>query len=454
MNIIIIGDGKMGYSLASALVDEGHNVTIIDMNDDVLEATRGTLDVECICGDGTNASTQLEAGVSGSDLVIATTIRDETNIICCLIAKKLGAKHTIVRIRKKELSDSIKLLRKELGISMIVNPDYAAATEISRILRMPSVVNVEVFAHGKVELVEIKLPEKCPLDGTVISELPGRFQLQLIICTVKRGENVYIPDGNFTLHSGDEISVTAAPSTFSRLFEVLGIGKQSVRSIIIASGGAASSYLVQQLEAAGSMSIKLIDSDRDRCAELSTLFPSALVLHGFATNSELLRRAGIELADAVVGLTSLDEDNVMVAMQALANHVPRVVTCINHASFGAVVDRAGIDCVVTPHRIETNNILRYIRAVSNSNDSGVDTLTRIADNRIEALEFHVGKNFGGCSVPLKTLRLKKNLLIACIIRTDGSLVFPCGSDVINEGDSVIVITGAGRFSDLVEILER
>ena len=450
MKIVIIGDGKMGFALSQKLSDEGHDIVIIDENPDMLRLSSNTQDVGCICGNGVNIDVQKEAGVPTADLMIAVTSRDEVNIICCLLAKKLGARHTIARVRDPEYIKSTMLMRDELGLSLSVNPEMAAAAEISRILRFPSAMKVDFFSKGKVEIVEFRVGSDSPLDGVALWELQNRFRVKVLVCAVQRGETVQIPDGSFVLHTDDLVSITAAPPDINQFFRNIGLLAQKTRTVMIVGGGKTSFYLCRLLGDMG-IRVKVVESNPQRCETLAEALPKAMIIQGDGSDQELLLEEGIEDVDALAALTGLDEENVVVSMYARSRGVGKVITKINHISFGEILGQAGIECVITPHLIAANYILRYVRAMQNAPGSRVEALTRIIGGRAEAVEFRANQDFAGSRIPLRELRLKKELLVACIIR-DNRVIFPSGDDSIQPGDGVIIVTTRTALEGLNEIL--
>lgn len=448
MKIIIVGDGKMGFYLSQRLSGEGHDIVIIDNDPAVLRLSSNTQDVACLCGSGIDSDVQKEAGVETADLLIAATSQDEVNIICCLIAKKLGARHTIARVRSPEYSKTLLFMREELGLSLSVNPEMAAAAEIARILRFPTAMKVEIFAKGKVELVELRVAEGSPLAGRALRDLTGA--MRVLVCAVQRDGRVIIPDGDFVLNENDQIGITGAPAEISQFFRNCGLLAQRTRDVLIVGGGKTSFYLTRILGEMG-MRVKILELDPARCEELSEALPRAMVICGDGSDREILQEEGIDDTDALVALTGLDEENVVISMYALSQKVGKVITKINHISFGEILEKAGIECVITPHIIAANYILRYVRAMQNSIGSRMDALSHIFNDQAEALEFHVDGKFEGANIPLRDLKLKKGLLIACLIR-ENRLVFPRGSDCIRPRDSVIVITTKTGLDGLDDIL--
>jgi len=451
MKIVIVGNGKIGFSLSHQLSKEGHDIVIIDSKNSALRHSMDTQDVFCIEGNGVSKSVQIEAGVPNADLLIAVTSFDEINIICCLIAKKLGAKHTIARVRDPEYVRDLNFIRDELGLSMSINPELAAAQEIARILRFPSAMKVDFFANNKVELIEYRIGEQCPLAGKALYTLPGTFHVKILICAVQRNNQVIIPDGNFVLEVGDRISITSSPKEITAFFHAIGMVKQKIKSVIIVGGGRISYYLALQLLEM-KMSVKILELNEERCQTLAELLPKAMVLHADGSDQEVLMEEGIADTDAVVALTGLDEENVVISMFAASENVSKVITKINHLTLGTFLERAGIDCAITPNIIAANRIVHYVRAMQNSLGSNVEAMTKVVDNKVEALEFRVREKFRGKNIPLKDISLKKGLLIASIIR-GGRLIFPGGNDSIQVRDNVIVVTTRDGLQDLNDILQ-
>lgn len=454
MKIVIVGDGKVGQALTGQLAEEGHDVVVIDSSPKALRTSVEIHDVMGVNGNGASYAVQKEAGVGEADLLIAATSGDELNLLCCMLAKKLGARHTIARVRNPDYADQLVLMKEELGLSMTVNPELAAAREIARMLRFPSALKLDSFARGQVELVEIKVKADSPLLGQALYALSSRLGIRILICAVRRGEEVYIPTGDFVLQEGDKITITASPSELDSLFRKLGIYRHKIHRVMVVGGGRIAYYLAKQLLRLG-MSVKIIEQDAARCEQLSEALPKAHIILGDGTERELLEEEGIADMDALVAVTGMDEENIIISMYAGTLGLAKVVTKINRMSFQEILDGAGIESVITPKGITVNQIIRYVRAMDNSKGSNVETLHRIVGGRVEALEFNVAKNCQGelTGIPLKDLRTRKDLLIACIIRGQ-QIIYPGGNDTIEERDNVIVVTTGHQLQDLSDILER
>lgn len=452
MKIVIVGDGKVGFALTAQLVQEGHDIVVIDNNKKVLQESAEQLDVMVVHGNGAGVKAQKQAGVEDADLLIAATSADEINLLCCIVARKLGSAHTIARVRNPEYAEQIYFLKDELGLSMTINPERATAREISRLLQFPSFLKRDSFAKGRAEIVEMVIKEGSVLEDKRLSELYQIAKVQVLVCAVKRGDSAYIPDGSFRLMRGDKIYVTAPTHNLARLIKHLGLQTQKIREVILVGGSSIAYYLAADLLLNG-IRVKIIESRAERCLELAELLPKALIIHGDGANQSVLLAEGIEQTDAVVTLTDLDEENYLISMYANYLKVPKVVTKINRTEFNDIFQDKGIDCVVSPKLLTANDIVRYVRAMQNKTGDSMITLHRIADDMAEAMEFPVTEETRHLGETLIKIRLRPNILIACINRR-GKIIIPKGDDTIELNDTVIVVTTAEqRINELNDIFE-
>ncbi len=452
MKIVIIGSGKVGRNLSALLVSEGHDVTVIDQNPDSLKRIQDSLDVMCVEGNGATTAVQLEAGVNKAEILVATTPNDETNMLCCLIAKKLGTQKTISRVRDPEYYGQIDLIREDLGLSMIINPERMAADEIFRALVFSSASKVEVFAKGRIELVEYTIPENSVLSGLNLAQIYNKTNIQLLICAVQRGNETFIPSGLFELQEGDKISVVSTHKDLEKFFRVTGSYKEKIKTVMIVGGGKIAFYLAKQLVALG-MRVKIIDNDIERCTEFVENLDKVTVIHGDGTDQELLMEEGLADADAFVALTGIDEVNIIMALYAKNNSEAKAVAKINRESYVDLTSQLGLDTVISPKYITTNNIISYVRSLNNDATNNIEALYHIVGEKVEAIEFKVSEKIPDLvDVPLKNLKLKKNILICAIIRKR-SVIIPSGNDSVEEGDSVVVVSKDYHFSDIRDILE-
>jgi len=451
MKIIIAGGGKIGHSIASILADEGHDITVIDHNADLIGQLSNQLDVICVEGSATSSDSLREAGAAEADLVLAATQHDEVNMVCGISARHLGAKHVIARIRDPEYLSQKAFLREALGLDMIVNPDYECAREIARILRFPSAVRVDTFSKGSVEIVEHKVLEGSVLEGVQLRELGAKLGVRVLVSVVERGGEAFIPNGVFALHAGDRLSITGTVPELRRFFAAVGQLKKPVRQVMIVGGSRAAVYLTRMLQESG-MSVTVVEKDRERCDRLCDLLPEAHIVHGDATRSDVLQEDGLGSADAFVALTGEDGDNIVTAMYARQCAVSKIVVKVNREHFSDILESAGLDSIVSPKELVSEQLARYVRAMSNSEGSSMETLYRLADGKVEALEFCVGEGAACTNTPLRALKLRPNTLVAAVIRGSKSIL-PDGGTVIQPGDHAIIVSAAGKLKSLDDIVE-
>lgn len=451
MNIIIVGDGKVGAALATQLSSEGHDVTIIDSNPQALSESAERLDIMAVIGNGASMSTLREAGVEKADLLIAATSRDELNLLTCLTAKKLGAKGTIARVRNPEYSDQLVNMQEELGLSMTVNPELAAAQEAYQLLQFPSFLKRDTFAKGRVEIVSIPVGKDSQLIGIPLFKLYEIAGVNVLVCAVQREDGVHIPSGSFTLQEGDTIFVTAGIQDLARLVKNLGLVEKRIRSLFIIGGSRIAFYLAKRCLDSG-MNVKIIEREHKRCVELAELLPKATVIEADGSREDILWAEGVKSYDAVVTLTGMDEENLVLSMLASHLGVGKVITKINRLEYAGVFRKVGIGSIISPKGLCCSHILRYVRAMSTA--SGIEsviTLHSIVDGQVEALEFQAGPDTRHQGQALKDIPLKKGILISCITHK-GHTIIPKGDSSFTAGDTVIVVTAGGApISDLDDI---
>ena len=451
MKIVIIGDGKVGYKLAKQLSVENYDVVMIDSNEKKLRFAVDRLDIACVTGDAADAEVQKEADVPHADLVIACTSADECNMLSCLIARRLGAKHTIARVRNPIYFKQIGLLKEDLHLSMAVNPELIVADEISRLLMFPDAIKIETFVKGRVELIEFPVGKDTQVVDMSLADMYARFQIKLLVCAVEHGDEVLIPDGDYRIREGDRLHVAVSHSEVERFFSMFGKHKGKIRKVIICGGGRVAYYLAMQLLKLG-MQIKIIERDEKRCEELCELLPKATIINGDATDHDLLIEEGIEEADAFVGLTGMDEENIITALFAKTQGASKIIAKINEDRRASMVEDFGIDSIVSAKTATADAILSYVRARKNSQSSAnVETLYQLVDEQVEALEFIIKSETKYTGVPLKELSIRPNNLIACIARKR-QIIIPGGDDCMEVGDSVIVVTMDSHIEDLEDIL--
>lgn len=451
MKIVIIGYGKIGSALSSQLTREGHDIVVIDNDTNALKYSQHMHDLMFVEGNGATYDIQKEAGVQGADIMIACTSSDEVNMLCCLLARKLGAKKAIARVRNPEYYDHLGYIKHDLGLSMTINPELYAAEEISRVLISPAASKVELFCRGRVELVEYVVDNDSPLDSMSLIDISKKLKAKVLICAVQRGEEIFIPSGSFVLQKKDKIHISASHKNIKSFFKSVEPDTEKIKNVMIVGGGRIGYYLAKQLIGIG-MSVKIIESNEERCAKLCELLPQATIILGDGSDHSLLKEEGIESFDAFVALTGNDEENMILSLYAKNIEGMKVITKINSRSYASIASGIGLDTVVSPKLVTLNHILGYVRAIENSRGSAVETVYRLVGGHVEILEFTVKEDGRYIATPLKDLPLKKNLLIACIVRGN-KIIIPGGNEEIKLYDTVILATANQRFQDLSEILE-
>lgn len=451
MKIVIIGCGKVGTSIARELNTSGHDITVVDNNGAAVRRLSESLDVMGIEGNGATYEALSEAGAETADLVIAATARDEVNLYACLMARAAGVPHTIARVRSPEYTDDLYRVKDQLRLSMSINPELTEAIEISRLLRFSGALEIDSFAKGAVELIKVLVPPNSPLCDKKISQidtLKGRVR----ICTVERGNEVYIANGETRIQAGDKASIVAKPEIAAKFFKKSGFNIGRSRDVILLGGGKVSFYLAQRLIKSGA-NVKIIERNEQRCNLLSSMLHDAMIIHGDCMDQELLLSEGIESADGVAALMDYDEENILISLYIKSVSHAKIITKINNESFDTIISNLGLESVISPKTLTGEYIARYIRAMQNSLGSNVETLYRLHEDRVEALEFRAKSNSRTVDTPLMQLDLKDDLQVICISR-GGKIILPQGSDVIKPDDSVVVVTKHKGLSDLNDILRR
>lgn len=451
MKIVIAGCGKLGFDLARQLSEEKHDVTVIDTNPAKLEKALAALDVQGVEGNGTSFRTQMEADVGSSDLMIAVTGADEVNLLCCLIAKRAGVKRTAARVRNPIYNEEVQFFSGQLGLSMTINPELACAQNIARLLEVPGALEITSFAKGRVDLIQVPVPEGSVLDGMSIIEFASKIMKGTLICAIRRDKDVIIPDGRTILRTGDDMYVIIPPSQIHKLLNRIGVKEKPIRNVIIAGGGTTAYYLAKRLEK-DAMDVKIIERDKARAEYLSTLLPNTMIINGDASDRALLMEEGIADRDGFVTLTNMDEENMVLSMFAHKVGHAKTITKLNYVSFEEVVDDLPIGSIVSPKASTAKLILQYVRAMENSYGSNVETLTRILDGRVEVLEFAIKNESDVTGKPIMELSLKNGLLVCAILR-EGKIITPGGHDDIRVGDNVMIVTTNKGLKDIRDILQ-
>ncbi|MBO5773307.1 MAG: Trk system potassium transporter TrkA [Clostridia bacterium] len=449
MKLVIVGAGKIGATLVEKLSKEEHDIVIVDKDAKIVEQVVNRYDVMGVCGGGADRMILEEAGVADADFVIACTSRDELNILCCMLAKKIGAAHTIARVRDPEYFMEMEYMKGELDIDMWFNPERRTAQEIAEILSFPSAINVETFADGAAVMIETKVKKDNPMIGKTVMDLNRDLKVSILFSAVIRENKVYIPRGDFVIQEGDVIHITASEKGITDFSKKTQTFRRRARSVFIIGGGKIAYYLAKEL-IERKVSVKIIEKDEARCEWLSEELPEATILHGDGTDHEVLDEEGIDRCNAVVTLTGMDEENVIVSLYATRKKVAKVITKVDRPTIGQMVSHLGLDSVLSPRTVIASSVVRFVREIANEGKARINQLYKIHD-KVEALEFPVTSSFGYKGVPLKELNVKKNFLVNGIVR-DGEFIIPTGDTAFMEGDKVLVVTTEKNVSELEDII--
>lgn len=450
MKIIIAGVGKLGEYLAKSLVKEEHAVTLIDLDFTTSQDIINNEDLNYINGNALDANILLEAGIKDTDLLISVMDQDELNTICCLLGKKLGAKNTIARIRTPEYANSTEILKDDLGLSMTINPEKLTANHIARVLSIPSAINATIFFKGRIQMISIKVKEKSILEGLSITSLQKRIEGRIIVCAIERNNEIIIPRGNTKIQEGDILYITGARKEIRDFLRVAHLADET-KKVMISGGSNTAIYLAKSL-AEMDMETKIIEINEERCELLSEKLPDTLIIHGDASDQNLLYEEELDKCDAYVTLSSIDEENIISSMFASMLNVPKIITKVNHINLDGIIEKANIDTVITPHKIATNQIVKYVRAMQNGKSSSCESIYKFDDDKFEVLEFKIKNDFKKLNTKLKDLKLKDGVLIAAILRKE-NIIFPTGYDEIKVRDTIVVIDKDSKIQDINDILE-
>lgn len=450
LQIIIVGCGKVGATLTEQLSNEGHDITLIDKNPRALNALAELYDVMGIVGNGASYSIQMEAGIETADLLISVTNSDELNLLCCTVAKRVGDCAAIARVRNPDYYEEIGYLREKLGLAMVINPEMEAAREMTKVLCLPTALEINTFAHNQAEMIKIKIPQGNIMHDHSIVSLAKKISVNFLICAIERDGEVYIPSGDFVLQAGDSISFIATRADSRIFLKEIGFQTHQVKNAMIVGGGKSAYYLAKRLLASG-IDVKIIERDEETCENLSVMIPEATVIHGDGSDEELLTEEGIEQAEAFVPLTGIDEENIMLTLHAKQVSNAKVITKVNRIHFKKVINSLDLGSVIYPKYITAEAIIAYVRAKQASMDSNIETLYHLFDSQAEAIEFRIEKESAVTNITLADIKLKKNLLVATINR-NGRIFIPTGTDSIQLGDTVIIVTKHTGFNVIEDIL--
>lgn len=451
MNIVVVGGGMVGSTICSQLTLEGHNITLVDTNTATLTEISNSYDVFGVLGNGADLAVLKKAGTDRADLLIAVTSSDEINILCCAAGKKLGVKHTIARVRNPEYTELMSFMRSELNLSLTINPELSVAKEIYRMLRFPSATKIDTFCRGRVEVAEFTVGEDSPLCGASLNDLRAKFNIRFLVCAVLRGGETYIPKGFFNIEAGDVICVTAPEEDITRFFKAAGVYKHPIKDVLIVGGNRITYYLEALLQK-GKINSTVIEQDEALCRELADEYPCTVICND-GTNQDVLLEEGLAKTDAFLALSDTDEENAIISMYAKTQGTNKIITLISAISYIELFKSVGLESIVSPKSSTAAYILRYVRSMSNVRGAEIEALHKLMDGKVEVLEFRIKESIHDFTdIPLKELKLRSGVLIACIVHKD-KIIIPSGNDVISRGDTVLIVTTEAQIQGIGEILK-
>ncbi|MBQ7293412.1 MAG: Trk system potassium transporter TrkA [Clostridia bacterium] len=450
MKIVIVGAGTVGASICIQLAEEGHDITLVDLDGEAIAETTNQCDVVGLEGNGANIGLLRKAGAEKADLLVAVTSEDELNILCCAAAQKLGTKNTVARVRNPEYSELMSLMQSDMNLSLTINPELAVAKEIYKTLRFPSATKIDSFCRGRVEMAEFVVAQDSPICGISLNDLRSKLKIKFLICAVLREGEAIIPSGYFSIKAGDVICFTVPDEELSKFFKAIGAYKHPVREVLIVGGGRTTYYLEEFLKQ-GKIKSTVVEKNRELCRALAENYGCTVVCNDM-TKQEVLLEEGLESIDAFLALSSEDEENAIVSMYAKSCNANKIITMIKSVSYVELFKSAGLEGIVSPNSSTASQILRFVRSMASTGDSEIESLYKLMDDKVEALEFLIKENIDALTdIPLKELKLEKGILIACIVHDD-KVIIPTGNDVIRKGDTVIIVTTTEQIKSIKEIL--
>lgn len=450
MKIIIVGCGRVGYSLAEKLNADDNDVVVVDVSAEKVADTTAQFDVMGVVGNGATFSVLQEAGIGDADLLIAVTSSDELNLLCCMIAKKEGDCKTVARIKQPAYSKEAEYLQQRLDLAAVINPEYEAAKEIARVLRFPSATRIEPFGQGRVELISIRLGAGNLLIGQSVREIMPKLRANVQFAAIERGDEAYIVHGDTVFEEKDVLTFVSTPKDASDFLAKIRRKGRAVKDAMIVGGGVITRYLCDMLSRAG-ISVKVVEKNYDLCEALASDYTKITVINANPSDYTLLKEQGIETTDAFVALADLDEENILLSLFAKEWGVKKLVTKINRIDYDGVVAKLDLDTVVCPKNLTADIILRYVRSAKNAHGSNMQNFYNVVQDQVEAAEFIVKEGSVVVGKPISELDWKQGVLVASIVR-DNKVILPRGNDCILAGDSVILVTKDVALFDIEDAL--
>ena len=451
MKIVIIGAGKVGELLCRDLSLEGNDIILVEQDAKILEKILANNDIMGFVGNGVSYDTQMEAEVPKADVFIAVTEKDEINIIASVIAKKLGAKYTIARVRSTDYSSQLEFMTDSLGIDLVINPELEAAKDIKQNIDFPDALNVESFLDGRLKLVEFQIDENSPIAGVSLFDFKQKYFPHLLVCIIKREDKIIIPSGNNFIKAGDRIYITGSNSEIIKFQDALGKNNKKIKSAFIIGAGIISHYLVQEF-LKDKIQVKIVELNPKKANKFSEYLPQATIINADGSNVDVLKEENFKNYDSCISITGIDEVNMFISIYAKKIGIKKIITKLNKLSFVDILGENSFQSIITPKKIIADNIVKVVRSIASKKKNLIENLYRLENNRVEAVELLINSKSKVSNIPLKDLKIKKNLIIAYIIRNNVA-IFPKGTDVIKEGDRVIIITAESFFDDINHIIE-
>ena len=430
MKVLIVGCGKLGFRLASSLIYEKCDVTVIDMNEKVIENVNNSLDVLTINANALDFEILKEIGIGSYDLILATTTNDEANVLISSVAKKMGCKKAIARVRNSKYYKQINFIIDELGIDHIINPDHATAKSIEKYLLKRYLLMSDEFAEGRVKLVDFNIGSDENFIGKKLFELEG-FENLLITVISRNGETI-IPNGDTVLKENDVILVSGASfdiEEFDRTHSHINQAKD-VKKVMIIGGGKLGMYLGMILSEER-VETTIIEKDEDRCMELKERIPNCVIINGDGTDFNLLNEEMIDSYDAFVAATGIDETNLLMALTVKQGGMYKSVAKISRPNYNKILDRLGLDGAFNTSFITASEILKVVRG------SGALGVSLTLDGEAEFTEILLDGKLKILNKPIKDLDLPEGLLISSVVR-GGDVLVPNGDTVLQVDDRIVV----------------
>ncbi|NNF03641.1 MAG: Trk system potassium transporter TrkA [Rhodothermales bacterium] len=433
MRAIVVGAGEVGFDVAKLLAQGGHDVVVVDIDQAALDEVAGRLDVMTVTGNGTSATVLEEAGIRNARFMIAVTAIDEVNIVACMLADRLGVETTVARIRSSELSRTESVLTSsDFGIDLVIHPEESAAAEVVRLIHRAAATDVLPMADGRLHLVGLRLDPDAPVLGRTMQDLSRENEkLKFRVVAIVRGIRTILPGGNERFHKNDQVFVLAEPGDIPKVLDVVGKTNRSISKIMILGGSDVGAKVALRLSRDKDKSVKLFEPNRERAERLAELLGNCLVIHGEATDIDLLVREGLQDMDAFVAVTDDEESNLVTCLLAKHLEVTKTVALLSKSAYIPISQSIGLDAAVNQKMSVSREVLRFLRGkhvLSVANVHGLDA---------EILEIEAAPGSKITRKQLLNVNLPAGILIGAVRRPD-SVEVATGLTRIEAGDSAYV----------------